>query len=135
MDSESEYSASQSDSDLNSESEQDVEEVYGIGEKQKRETSRQNNMKGRARGTWRLCRSRVFQRCCDPSQLEGVSKYWSPALVEIAEDFRRLTHHGSETVIAVTMTFAVILASTCNWTNTQLNFPFVHSLPPPPNQG
>ena len=49
MDNGSEYSASQSDSDLNSESEQDVEEVCGIGEKRKHETSRQNYMKGQAR--------------------------------------------------------------------------------------
>ena len=41
MDSVSEYSASQSDSVLSSESEQNVEEIYGIGEKLKRETSQQ----------------------------------------------------------------------------------------------
>ena len=99
MDSESEYSASQSDSDsdLNSESEQDVEEGYGIGEKRKHETSRQNYMKGRARDAYRLRRSLDDSfKDADPSQLEGVCKYCSPALVEIAEGFRRLTHHGSE---------------------------------------
>ena len=40
-----------------SESEQDTEQSYGIGEKRKRETSRQNYFKGEARDAYRLCKS------------------------------------------------------------------------------
>lgn len=78
---------------------EESEQVYGIGEKRKRKckSGRDNYFDGQARGAYRL-RKTLDDSFKDTNlpQIEGVCKYFSPAMVTIVQGFRRLTHHGSE---------------------------------------